>query len=264
RLEETEVTDNIPLSSGIDANKINDIITKIQNTDSYSNELTKVSTNKNAKPVDVIQYESIAMIVMFSILTAFELAHGIVEDKLNNTQFRIKSTPTLNIQYALGKVLGMVLAITVQMSVVMLISHFVFKVDFGNTFYILLITISYGFTIGSIVFCAGIAAKDQMSISSFSSLILYGFSFLGGSFMSADNFPDSLQMVQKIIPNGKAINCYLKICQGGTISDIYTDLIALIIIGLIFLVISLNLYGEGRLFKNADINNDKKSIKAAV
>jgi ABC-2 type transport system permease protein len=264
RIEETEVENNITLDSKIDANKIQGIISKIQNTDSYSNEITKVSTNKNAKPIDVMQYESIAMIVMFSILTAFELAHNIVDDKLNNTQFRIKSTPTLDIQYALGKILGIVLAITVQMSIVMLISHIVFRVNFGNIFYILLTTLSYGFTVGTIVFCAGTAAKDQMSISSFASVILYGFSFLGGSFTSADNLPASLQMVQQIIPNGKAINCYLKICQGGGISDIYTDLIALIGIGVIFLVISLNLYSERRLTKNADINNDKKSVKAAV
>lgn len=238
-------------------------LSKIQSTQVYDTELTKVSTNKNAKPVDVMQYESIAMIVMFSILTAFELAHNIVDDKLNNTQFRIKSTPTLNIQYALGKVLGIVLAITVQMLVVMLISHLIFRVNFGNIFYILLTTLCYGFTVGTIVFCAGTAAKDQMAISSFASVILYGFSFLGGSFISADNLPASLQMIQKIIPNGKAINCYLKICEGGCLSDIYKDLIVLIGIGLVFLVISLNLYGERRL-KNANINNDKKPVKATI
>lgn len=264
RIEETEVENNLTSGSKTNANKIQSIISKIQNIDSYSNEITKVSTNKNAKPIDVMQYESIAMIVMFSMLTAFELAHNIVDDKLNNTQFRIKSTPTLDIQYALGKVMGIVLAITVQMSIVILISHIFFKVNFGNIFYILLTTLSYGFTVGTIVFCAGTAAKDQMSISSFASVILYGFSFLGGSFISADNLPASLQMVQQIIPNGKAINCYLKICQGSGISDIYIDLIALIGIGVIFLVISLNLYSQRRLTKNADINHDKKSVKAAV
>lgn len=264
RIEETEIKDNITSGDKINTYKLQSIISKIKNTGIDADEITKVSTNKSAKPIDVMQYESIAMIVMFSILTSFELAHNIVDDKLNNTQFRIKSTPTLDIQYALGKVLGMILAIVVQMSVVMLISHVAFGVYWGNIFDIILTTLSYGFAIGAIVFCAGAAAKDQMSISSFAPIILYGFSFLGGSFMSVDSLPSSLQMIQQIIPNGKAINCYLKICQGGGISDIYMDLIELIITGLVFLIIALALYSERSLTKNADTNNDKKSVKAAV
>jgi ABC-2 type transport system permease protein len=264
RIEESEVYNNLTSNSEISEDKIQGIISKIQDTTEYTANIAKVSTNKNTKPIDVMQYESIAMIVMFSILTAFELAHSIVDDKLNNTQFRIKSTPTLDIQYALGKVMGIVLAITVQMSIVMIISHLVFGVSFGNVFYILLTTLSYGFTIGTIVFCAGITAKDQMSISSIATIILYGFSFLGGSFARVESFPAGLQLAQKIIPNGKAINCYLKICQGGGISDIYLDLIQLITIGLVFLLLSLTLYSERKSIKNADINNDKKSIKAAL
>lgn len=264
RIEELEVENNLTSNSEINEDTIQGIISKIQDTTDYTTNIAKVSTNKNAKPIDAMQYGAIGMIVMFSILTAFELAHSIVDDKLNNTQFRIKSTPTLDIQYALGKVMGIVLAITVQMSIVMLISHIVFGLSFGNVFYILLTTLSYGFTIGTSVFCAGIAAKDQMSISSFATIILYGFSFLGGSFISKDNFPDSLQLIQGIIPNGKAINCYLKICQGGGISDIYKDLVQLIIIGLVFLIFSLRLYSERSSIKNADINNDKESIKTAL
>ena len=264
RLEQNEVTQNITASNQMTSNNLQAIFSQIQNTDSYSNEITKVSTGKNTRPIDIMQYEAIAMVVMFSILTAFELAHGIVEDKINHTQFRIKSTPILNIQYALGKIFGMVLAIVVQMSVVMIISHFAFHVDFGNIFYILLTTLSYGFAIGSIVFCAGTAAKDQMSISSFASIILYGLSFFGGSFVDKDSLPDSLKIVQRLIPNGKAINCYVKICQGGSISDIYSDLIALMVIGLVFLVIALNLYSERRISKNEDDDHDKISIKAAI
>lgn len=261
RIEEIEVIDN---SRKLNPNKIETIFSKIQNTGSYATEITKVSPNKTAKPIDTMQYESIAMVVMFSILTCFELAHNIVDDKLNNTQFRIKSTPTLNIQYALGKVLGMVLAIVVQMSIVMLITHIAFGTDWGNIFYVLLTTISYGFALGCIVFCASAAAKDQMSISSFASIILYGGSFLAGSFIEVDYLPASLQIIQQIIPNGKAINCYLKICQGGSISDIYMDLIGLVVIGVIFLVIALGIYSERWFTKNANINNDKKSIEATA
>ncbi|MDF2887758.1 MAG: transporter permease [Lacrimispora sp.] len=232
--------------------------------DSYPVKLTRKSINTVVHPLTIMQYESIAMTVMFSILTAFELAHGIVDDKLNNTQLRIKSTPTLNIFYALGKVAGIVLAIVVQMSIVMIISHFIFHVEFGNMINLLLITICYGFAIGSIVFCAGTAANDHMAISSVASFILYGFSFLGGSFVDKDSLPASLQVIQKLIPNGKAINCYINVYQGRSLGYIYADLIVLLIIGLLFFSIGLYLYGERRFIKNADAGNDKKPVKATL
>ena len=217
--------------------------------DSDMVKLTRISTNTGAHPLTVMQYESIAMTVMFSILTAFELAHGIVDDKLNNTQLRIKSTPTLNIFYALGKVAGMVLAIVVQMSIVMIISHFLFHVQIGNIIDLLIITICYGFAIGSIVFCAGSAANDHMAISSVAAFILYGFSFIGGSFVDKDSLPASLQVIQKLIPNGKAINCYVNVYQGRNLMHIYSDLAVLLMIGLLFFSFGLYLYGERRFLK---------------
>lgn len=262
--EQKEVIKAINRNINIPQDKIEEIINHIQTTTDNSISVNKTATNKNAKPLDVMQYESIAMVVMFSILTAFELAHSIVDDKLHNTMSRIQSTPTLTLEYALGKVLGIVFAITVQMSIVMIISRIAFNVNWVNPFAVLITTIAYGFAIGTIVFAAGLAAKDHMSISSFATPILWGFSFLGGSFIKKYSFPDSLMFIQKLIPNGKAINCYLMICQGGSISAIYTDLLELIGIGIVFLIISLRLQAENGGDKNANNNTDKKSIEAAI
>ena len=92
-----------------------------------------------------MQYYSIAMVVMFSIITGFTLVHGIVDEKLNNTLFRIKSTPTLNIQYALGKLIGIIFAVVMQMTIVIIITGLIFRMKWGNVFDILLITVVYAF-----------------------------------------------------------------------------------------------------------------------
>ncbi|WP_287824910.1 ABC transporter permease [Clostridium sp.] len=243
-----EIIDQTSLNkSAVTEQEVNKLMSDIQTTSDNSQQISKVATSSNSKPVDMMAYESIAMLVMFSILTAFELAHSIVRDKLNNTMFRIKSTPTANLQYVFGKVFGIVFAIVVQMLTVIIISRIAFGVKFGSIFEMLLVTLVYGFTIGMIVFCAGIAAKDHMAISSFAAPILWVFSFLGGSFINKNSFSAGLAVIQKIIPNGKAINCYLKICQGKGINDIYIDLLQLLAIGLVFLIIALILSGEGKL-----------------
>ena len=247
RIEQNEVIDELALNkSNVMSVDVNKLLSDIQNTSGNSTEISKIATRRNAKPIDVMQYMVIGMVVMFSILTAFELAHGIVNDKLNNTMDRIKSTPTANFQYVFGKVIGVVFAIMVQMITVITIGGIVFRESFGNIFDILLVTAVYGLTIGIIVFCAGIAAKSHMEISTFATPILWGFSFLGGSLISKNNFPSSLQMIQKIIPNGKAINCYLAICEGKGIGDIYMDLLELLAVAAVFLIIALILLNQGK------------------
>ncbi|WBL39580.1 ABC transporter permease [Bacillus velezensis] len=80
-------------------------------------------------------------------------------------------------------------------------------------FEVLLVTIVYSFAIGSIVLLWGVTAKNHETVSSMAAPILYGFSFLGGSFIAKDGLPDSLKIVQELIPNGKAINSYVSVTQ---------------------------------------------------
>lgn len=265
RIEENEVLSKAAPST----HNLQSIISKIQNTD-YSSELSTVSTNKDIKPTSVMTYCTIGIAVMFSILTALELAHSIVEDKLNNTQFRIKTTPTKDLQYALGKIFGMILAITVQMFILLTACHLIFGANLGNPLYLFIVTLCYGFTVGSIVFCAGTVAKDQTSISSYASVILWGLSVLGGSIIQKTALPEAMQKIQQIVPNGKAINCYLRVCEGSNFSANYVDLVELLCLGLVFLIIALHFYSSKastKLIKKGDsenVKNDKKPIKAAV
>lgn len=265
RIEENEVLSKAAPST----HNLQSIISKIQNTD-YSSELSTVSTNKDIKPTSVMTYCTIGIAVMFSILTALELAHSIVEDKLNNTQFRIKTTPTKDLQYALGKIFGMILAITVQMFILLTSCHLIFGANLGNPLYLFIVTLCYGFTVGSIVFCAGTVAKDQTSISSYASVILWGLSVLGGSIIQKTALPEAMQKIQQIVPNGKAINCYLRVCEGSNFSANYVDLVELLCLGLVFLIIALHFYSSKastKLIKKGDsenVKNDKKPIKAAV
>lgn len=242
---------------------------KIQNPD-YFSEISTVSTNKNTRPISVMTYLTLGICIMFSILTALELSHSIVEDKLNNTQFRIKTTPTFNLQYALGKIFGMVLAIAVQMFIIFTSCHFIFGAYLGNPLYLLIITICYGFAVGSIVFCAGTLAKDQSSISSYSSAILWGLSILGGSILNKTSLPGAMQKIQQLVPNGKALNCYLKISEGNSLMTACTDLLELLALGLVFLIIGIHFYNSKASSKSTrkgdrkNVKNDKKPIKAAI
>jgi ABC-2 type transport system permease protein len=216
----------------------------------------------DTQPVTIMAYESVAMMVMFSILTAFELAHSIVHDKLNHTLSRIRSTPTLTLQYALGKLLGITLALSVQMAVILTASRLIFGVVWPHIPAVILVTVAYGVAIGAIVLVCGLAAKDQAAISSFSAPILYGFSFLGGSFVDKYSFPGALRLIQQAIPNGKALNAYLSLLQGKGLQAIYPDLLMLVTTGAVFFGIALCLLNRRRGSDHARITSRHEAASA--
>jgi len=238
-VEQQKVLGLIGDGGSIPKDKIEKIIKYIAEHDDMSVDIPKTGTGKKTVPIDSMQYYSIAMVVMFSIMTAFVLVHNIVDERGNHTLFRIRTTPVLNVQYVLGKLCGIVFAILMQMAAVIFISFIVFRMNWGNLFDIFVITVVYAFAIGSMVLCWGLIAKDHTSVSSMSSPILYIFSFLGGSFVTKSELPESFQIIQEIIPNGKAINSYLKVKQGAGISGIYVDLLELLAIGMIFVFINM-------------------------
>ncbi|MEC3656349.1 ABC transporter permease [Bacillus siamensis] len=201
--------------------------------------IPKQSAGHHAAPIDAMQYYSIAMVVMFSIMTAFALIHGIVEERQQHTLFRIKSMPVLHIQYVAGKLLGIMFAILIQMAAVIIASSILYHVKWGNLFEILLVTIVYSFAIGSIVLLWGFTAKNHETVSSMAAPILYGFSFLGGSFIAKDSLPAGLKIVQELIPNGKAINSYVSVTQHAGLSGISADLAELSAIGAVFLCLTI-------------------------
>jgi ABC-type multidrug transport system permease subunit len=210
----------------------------------------------HAGPLNAVQYESVAMMVMFSILTAFELAHSIVDDRLKGTLGRIRSSPLPVWEYSLGKLLGMTLAVCVQMTVVMAGTRLLFGVHWSHVPGVLLVTLAYGLAFGAIVLCCGLAAGSHSAISSMSTPILYGFSFLGGSFVSKYSLPDGLRRIQELLPNGKALNAYLALMRGGGLRDISGDVLTLMGLALVFFAAALLISQKqgGHIHATAAIN----------
>ncbi|MDF2937663.1 MAG: yfiM [Paenibacillaceae bacterium] len=218
----------------------------------------------HAGPLNAVQYESVAMAVMFSILTAFELAHSIVDDRLKGALGRIRSSPLPAWQYGFGKLLGITLAVCVQMTVVMAGTRLLFGVHWSHVPGVLLVTLAYGLAIGSIVLCCGLAAGSHSTISSMSTPILYGFSFLGGSFVSKYSLPDGLRRIQELLPNGKALNGYLALLRGGGFRDIRGEVLELSALALAFFAAALFILQKQGGHIHAAAANDRQANQADV
>ena len=88
--------------------------------------------------------------------------------------------------------------------------------------------------------------------------------FLGGSFISSDALPKGLQSIQNIIPNGKALNCYLFLCEGKGLAAVYSNLLQLFLMGVLFLILTLFIYRGKEIIRHGNTDINKKAIKASL
>ncbi len=79
----------LKLSSG----EIQHVLALLSGSNTAKIHIPMKSPNGDRQPISTMQYCSVGMTVMFSILTAFILVHSVVADKLNGTYLRIESTP---------------------------------------------------------------------------------------------------------------------------------------------------------------------------
>ena len=139
------------------------------------------------------------------------------------------------ITFAIGKLFGISVSLIIQMLVLIAFTETVYKANWGNIGLVLLITVIYGLAIGAITLALGSLAKNQTSVSSYSSVILWGFSFLGGSFISFDSFSTPVQILHQLIPNGAALEAYISVANGNGLPSIYWNLLCITLYIVVFL-----------------------------
>lgn len=201
-------------------------------------DIPEKSSGNGAHPITAMQYYAVGMTLMFSILTAFLLIHGVVQEKQDGTFLRITSTPLPKGQYLAGKLLGIALSVVLQMVLLIAFTTVIYRIDWGTLLPVLFITLLYGFTVGAFILLLGLTAKNHTSVSSMASLLLYGFSFLGGSFVPVDSFPPVLLKLHTLVPNGAALDAYLAVANGKNIGDITGNLLCIAGYAAAFLLLS--------------------------
>lgn len=219
--------------------------------------------NDTQKPVSAMQYYAIAMIVMFAMFTSFTLIHSMADEKRDKIFFRIQTTPIKGLEYAVGKLVGIVFTLTVQMSVLIVATTLLYGMKWGNIYHLFIVLIAYSFAIGTITLLAGLIAKDYSVLSNLSMPVVFVLSFLGGSFVRKEELPASLDFAQKLVPNGQALNAFLKVVLNRDFSEIFSNLTTLIITGLVFLCISLLFFRGMGLNRIGIFGNSQKSDKAS-
>ena len=152
-----------------------------------------------------------AMIFLFFVMGA--AARSIITERRQGTLNRILAGPSSSSGVLLGKSISVFAIGTISMITVWLVTTFVFSVDWGDWFGVLLVILSAVCAIAGIsLIIVGLARTEQQaeSITIVGTLI---FAVLGGTFVYSAS--GALASARNFTPNGQALQAFVDLAAGG-------------------------------------------------
>jgi ABC-2 type transport system permease protein len=236
-----------------DANQVGEEMGKrLQNAAGNSNEATAITLNTStsegeAVEFDVLSFFAPGMALMFLMYTVSYGGRSILAEKSEGTLPRLLVSPTNTIQVLGGKVFGIFLTGAAQMLILIGASSLFFRLNWGNAFGVVLLTLAavFGATGWGMLITA--LARTPAQVGSVGSAVMLIFAMLGGSFIQTDNMPAFVQTFGKITPNAWAMNGFTTLALGGTLTPLSTPIVALLTMGISLLLLSAVLFGKKNL-----------------
>jgi len=202
--------------------------------------LKETSIDAKTKPVSSFQYYAAAMGVMFLLMTVVQGVSTMILEKEQDVFQRLLLTNLTYSNYLLGKMLGLIIICLTQAFIIIFGTKLFFGVNWGPSISgIVIMTFAFVVNASGLGVLAGSMIKKEESFNvagMFGSQIMAA---LGGSMVPLYVFPDWVVSVTKFLPNGLALQTYLDLMSGASLSKILPAIAASIGLGMLFFAIGL-------------------------
>ncbi|MBS4220933.1 ABC transporter permease [Bacillus sp. FJAT-49711] len=199
-----------------------------------------VTKSKELTTMNNMTARSAGFTIMFVMITMLISTGVLLEARQTGVWYRIMSTPTSKKELLIGYLLAFFLIGWIQFGVLMVISKFVFHVNWGNLLGIIVLVSSLLLcTIGLGLFIAGfVKTSEQQSV--FGNLIIISTCMLGGVYWPLEIMPNVMQQIAKFVPQYWGLEGFAELSvRGGTVIDILVPSGILLAITLVFLVVGM-------------------------
>ncbi|MBK8987544.1 MAG: ABC transporter permease [Chloroflexi bacterium] len=185
--------------------------------------------------INFLAYIAPGMAVAFLMYTVALGGRSILAERDKGTLSRLLISPTSTTQILAGKVVGIFLTGVAQVSVLIAACALLFNLRWGNLpgVALLIVTVAAAAT-GWGLLLASLANRPGQ-VASFGTALMLTFGILGGSFVQIP-FTGFLAQLSKITPNAWAIQGFTTLYQGGAVTDIVPDLIALLVMAAVLFI----------------------------
>jgi ABC-2 type transport system permease protein len=210
--------------------------------------LIKESTiSKKTKPVSSFQYYAAAMGVMFLLMTIVQGVSTMIQEKEQDVFKRLLVTHLTYPQYLFGKMLGLIVIGLIQAFIIIIGTKIIYGVEWGSSVSgIVLMTFAFVINASGLGVLAGSLISNSKSFEVAGMFGTQLMAALGGSMAPLYIFPDWVIYVTKILPNGLALQTYLDLMTGATLTKILPAVAGSIGLGLVFFSIGLFRFSSER------------------
>ncbi|MFZ7119978.1 MAG: ABC transporter permease [Eubacteriaceae bacterium] len=194
------------------------------------------------KSISSFSYYTLAMMAMFVLFSAGIVARSLLIEKHNITYDRMIATGVNHSMVLVSKFFVIVTLCLMQIGIIIFFSTLVFNVEWPNLAVIVLISLLLAIStagLGTLIGAITLKVNDYKLASAFESVIIQIMALFGGSYIPLQVLPGYMQNIGKWTINGLALDAYLKIFQGGDLSNITFQLIRLIFIAITGLIAGL-------------------------
>lgn len=180
--------------------------------------------------------------VLMLVMTVIS-AMAIVKEKEAGTIEQIVVTPLHDLEFILGKMIPFTITGFIQVSLVLIVAVFFFKIPLTGSLPALL-TLSVLFVIvglGFGIFVSSIAKTQQQATMAAQFLLLFPMLILSGFIFPIENMPKFFQYLTYLIPIRYALEIVRGIfLKGDSFGDLIPQTLALLAIGIVMLSLSVN------------------------
>lgn len=189
-----------------------------------------IDTVTNKKPLSAMMYYSVGMCVMFVLFVASSIATYTFRERELHVFDRIILGNVSKWSYFFGNYISAIIISFIQIMILYGVSALVYGIYWPNIMAFIVVSLCICLAVGgmaALLTAINFRLNSLMLTSFFGSVLIFVFSFVGGSFFPAGELSPVIQLLGNLTPNGSGMTAYLKILQGYGIRDIMDSLIFL-------------------------------------
>lgn len=173
--------------------------------------------SKRGAQLTAMQYYAIAMTVIgFAGLSGLQ---SIIQERDLQTLNRVLAAPGSRLEFVIGKFLGVLLIAACQFALLLLGTHFIYRVSWGtNLFGILLLALAYAFAVSGLATLVSTFNRNPRGALGMWILIVQVSSALGGNMVPLSIFPEGLRRIAAWLPNHWTLTGFFNLAAGEPLS----------------------------------------------
>ncbi|MHB8126657.1 MAG: ABC transporter permease [Desulfitobacteriaceae bacterium] len=195
-----------------------------------------VVEQEKQKSLSAIEYYSAAMLVMFLLFGANMGSRLIIEERENKTLGRIISARPGKVTLIAGKFLGLTLICFVQATILIVFTHFFYRINWGSSLSgLLLTTLAAVFAAAAFGIFIAALARTPKAADGLGQLFIQTFTILGGGMFPIYLMPDSMKTIAKFTLNWWAFNGYHNLMLHNDLTTVLPGCGVLLLMGIAYL-----------------------------